>query len=103
MSNELAVREDAFIDRPGEFGHGIVLRVRIDAMVGDLGFTIEQPDLLTLPGSQTEAQFRPSEQGPQLGLQAVEAGRGNERFALNEIAFQRRQDLLVRDFQGVEH
>jgi hypothetical protein len=56
-------------------------------MVGDLGFTVQEPDLLALQGSETKAQLRPSEQGAHLGLQAVEARGGNERFAVNEIAF----------------
>src|SRR5439155_23095139 len=87
---ELAMGEHAFIDGASEFRQRIVLRVCIDAMVGDLGFTMQQPELLALQGGETEAQLRPSEQGAQLGLQAVETGGGDERFTVDEIAFERR-------------
>src|SRR5262249_27085830 len=72
-------------------------------MVGNFGFIIEEPDLLALQGGETKAQLWSSEQRAQLGLQAVEAGGGNERFAINEITFDRRQDLLIRDFQRMQY
>lgn len=64
---------------------------------------MQHKELLSLACYQIKTQFGTSKQAPQFVAQALETVRGNQRFAIDKITLERREHLLIRDFQRIQH
>ncbi len=98
----LALQRGPLVDRPGEVADPLMHRVGEDARMLEARPEIEQQDPVALDRGEPQLDFRPLEQGPELGLELPEAIRRHDGLLVDEVPLEGGQHLLVGHFDGAD-
>src|SRR5262249_3337382 len=80
----------------------VVRRVREDARVFVTHGVVEDEHSLALQGTQTQVQAGPTEQRPELGLEALETRVRHDGFLVDQVPLERGENFLIGDVDGLQ-
>ena len=85
---EFPLGDGPFVERARKVCDAILRRIGADSAMFNARSGIEYKNPLSLEGRKAEEQLRLPEERAEFFLQALEAGRRNDRLFLDEIAFE---------------